>query len=356
MSNYQDVDLIEIAEARVRKTLSEQFFDDKAKMARKLKQIFKQYDVDGSGELSYDEFECAMIKDLNMVGMRKEVRLLFDKYDNDCSDTINYQEFASVVLGKRVDIDPNTKNIVQKVKNMLIKHGGANGLRSMTVILRRLDKNRNGKLDEEELHEGLEVYGIHPDPKDMKKILKYFDRSGDGSISVTEFLRGLRGSMPKRRVKLVKQAFELVDRTGDGEISVQDLIGAYDVTQHPLVKEGTITPEEVLNTFLQTWDTSHDGVVTWSEFLDYYKDLSVGIDDDDYFELMMRNAWHLTGGEGNHENTSNLRVLVVHKDGSQTVEEVKNDLGLKHTDIEGIIERLKKQGIKDIKNISLGTG
>ena len=89
MSNYQDVDLIEIAEARVRKTLSEQFFDDKAKMARKLKQIFKQYDVDGSGELSYDEFECAMIKDLNMVGMRKEVRLLFDKYDNDCSNQLS---------------------------------------------------------------------------------------------------------------------------------------------------------------------------------------------------------------------------------------------------------------------------
>ena len=43
--------------------------------------------------------------------------------------------------------------------------------------------------------------------------------------------------------------YALVDRTGDGEISVQDLIGAYDVTQHPLVKEGTITPEEVLNTF-----------------------------------------------------------------------------------------------------------
>ena len=47
--------------------------------------------------------------------------------------------------------------------------------------------------------------------------------------------------------------------------------------------------------------------MTWSEFLDYYKDLSVGIDDDDYFELMMRNAWHISGGEGNHANTSNLQ-------------------------------------------------
>ena len=58
----------------------------------------------------------------------------------------------AVVLGKRSDIDPDTKSIVQKVKNVLIKHGGANGLRSMTVILRRLDRNGNGKLDEDELH------------------------------------------------------------------------------------------------------------------------------------------------------------------------------------------------------------
>merc|ERR1711991_1020778 len=192
----------------------------------------KQYDADESGDLSYNEFECAMIKDLNMVGMRKGVKLLFDKYDNDCSDTINYQEFCSVVLGKRSDIDPNTKSIIQKVKNMLIQHGGANGLRSMTVILRRFDTNRNGKLDEEELREGLDVYGIHPDPADKKKILRYFDRSGDGSISVTEFLRGLRGSMAKRRVRLVKKAFGLVDKTGDGEITIKDLIGAYDVSQH----------------------------------------------------------------------------------------------------------------------------
>ena len=351
-----DEDLIEIAENRVKKTLGEQYFGDTAKMKRKLEQIFKQYDADGSGDLSYNEFECAMIKDLNMVGMRKEVKLLFDKYDADCSDSINYVEFCAVVLGKRSDIDPDTKSIVQKVKNVLIKHGGANGLRSMTVILRRLDRNGNGKLDEDELHQGLEVYGIHPDKSDMKKIFKYFDRSGDGSINVTEFLRGVRGTIAKRRVRLVKEAFAILDKTGDGEITVADLVSSYNASQHPLVKEGTITEDEVLGHFLETWDTSHDGTVTWSEFLDYYKDLSVGIDDDDYFELMMRNAWHMSGGEGNHANTSNLRVLVVHEDGSQTVEEVKNDLGLKHTDKAGIIERLTKQGIKDIKNISLGSG
>jgi hypothetical protein len=36
-----------------------------------------------------------------------------------------------------------------------------------------------------------------------------------------------------------------------------------------------------------------DGVVTFGEFLDYFRDVSASIDDDQYFELMMKNAWKL---------------------------------------------------------------
>ena len=66
-----------------------------------------------------------------------------------------------------------------------------------------------------------------------------------------------------------------------------------------------------------------DGKVTPDEFIDYYTDVSASIDDDDYFELMIRNAWHISGGEGWCANTSNRRVLVIHNDGRQTVEEIK---------------------------------
>ena len=355
MGKQSSDDAVELAENRIRDAVDEKFMGDENKMRKSLEKIFKQYDTSGNGELGYAEFECAMVKDLNMVGIRNSLRSLFDKYDVDYSDTMNFKEFTATILGKRADIDPNTKDIVQKVKNMLIERGGANGLRSMTVILRRLDKNGNKRLDQEELQQGLEVYGIHPTKDEMRKILTDFDRDGDGSISVTEFMRGLRGRMAKRRVKLVKQAFALLDKTGDGEINMDDIIEAYDASQHPEVKAGRMKPEEVLGHFLDTWDKSQDGVVTWTEFLDYYKDISVGIDQDDYFELMMRNAWHMSGGEGVAANTSCLRVLVLHQDGSQTVEEVKNDLGLNHTDKDAIYDRLVKQGIKDIKEISLGT-
>ena len=56
--------------------------------------------------------------------------------------------------------------------------------------------------------------------------------------------------------------------------------------------------------------------MTIEEFEDYYKDISASIDDDDYFELMIRNAWHIDGGEGWCENTTIKRVLRENPDGS----------------------------------------
>jgi hypothetical protein len=33
--------------------------------------------------------------------------------------------------------------------------------------------------------------------------------------------------------------------------------------------------------------------VTFDEFLDYFKDVSASVDKDDYFEVMMKNAWKI---------------------------------------------------------------
>lgn len=49
--------------------------------------------------------------------------------------------------------------------------------------------------------------------------------------------------------------------------------------------------------------------------------ISANIDEgpagDDYFELMLRNVWHISGGEGWCANTTCKRVLVVGEDDSQ---------------------------------------
>merc|ERR1711998_538377 len=80
------------------------------------------------------------------------------------------------------------------------------------------------------------------------------------------------------------------------------------------------------------------------------------LDNDEYFELMMRNAWHISGGEGAAANSSCLRVLVIYNDDSMDVVEVKNDLGLDVDDTDAIIAALEAQGVTDIKAIDTKGG
>jgi len=93
--------------------------------------------------------------------------------------------------------------------------------------------------------------------------------------------------------------------------------------------------------------------VSQEEFLDYYKDVSASIDTDDYFELMLRNAWHIPGGSGVTENTSNKRVLVTHYDGSQEIVMIKNDLGLDLKDMKAVRTRLREQGVSSVAEVKL---
>lgn len=74
-------------------------------------------------------------------------------------------------------------------------------------------------------------------------------------------------------------------------MNLKDIEMAYDVSFHPDFRSGTKSKAEILKEFMSVWEThKKDGVVTIEEFEDYYKDISASIDDDDYFELMIRNA------------------------------------------------------------------
>lgn len=46
--------------------------------------------------------------------------------------------------------------------------------------------------------------------------------------------------------------------------------------------------------YMSLWDTQKaDGIVTFDEFLDYYRDISASIDEDEYFAAMITSAWKL---------------------------------------------------------------
>lgn len=237
------------------------------------------------------------------------------------------------------------------------KEHGANGIFGLGRKFKIIDDDNSGQINLAEFTKMLNEHGLGWTPAQTKLVFDRFDMDHSGSIIFDEFLVQARDPMNQRRQNLALMAFEIMDKDKSGVIDINDIRGVYNADKHPDVISHKRTADSVLREFLDTFEggigATKDGKITPTEFLDYYANVSASIDNDDYFELMIRNAWHISGGEGWCENSSCRRVLATHKDGRQTVEEIKNDLGIASDDKATMLNRLKSQGLDDIVDISL---
>ncbi|KAF0695778.1 Aste57867_13429 [Aphanomyces stellatus] len=232
-----------------------------------------------------------------------------------------------------------------ELRATLYEHG-ARGIVGLGRKFRIMDDDNSKSLDLNEFKKAIREHALDLTESEVADLFAFFDDDRSGNISYDEFLVGVRGELNERRTQLVLLAFGVIDADGNGLLELDDIIAKYNADKHPDVIAGRKTKNEVFRDFLDTFDGGEkDGKVTPAEFVRYYANVSASIDDDDYFELMIRNAWHISGGEGWSANSTCRRVLVTHADGTQSVEEVKNDIGVSGKD--AIAAALKKQGVAD---------
>ena len=103
-----------------------------------------------------------------------------------------------------------------------------------------------------------------------------------------------------------------MDKNGNGNIEVDDIKGVYNASKHPDVKSGKKTEDEILGEFLDTFEfhlsltvsflfyfqnqgKTKNRSISLDEFIEYYNNISMSIDDDKYFELMINTCWNLDG-------------------------------------------------------------
>ena len=154
--------------------------------------------------------------------------------------------------------------------------------------------NGNHKLEPHEFADALNEYGLCSDKKMLNFLFSICDKNRDGVIDYKEFLRFLRGEMNEVRKGVVASAYAKLDKNKDGRVTLDDIAATYSASLHPDVLSGKKKPEDIYREFMKHWDTQvADGIVTLDEFTDYYYDLSTLIDSDEYFVVMVKNAWKL---------------------------------------------------------------
>lgn len=192
--------------------------------------------------------------------------------------------------------------LLEHFRTRLAKRGGR-GIAGLGRQFKIADDDRSHSLDMEEFKKAIHDFRIGLKGPDSERLFAVFDRDGSGSIDYDEFLRGVRGQMNEFRKGLAKKAFKIMDKDGSGVLDIDDIRQRYNAKMHPDVKSGKKTEDDILFEFIDTFEVQHrdnkgdskDGSVSMSEWIEYYNNVSMSIDRDDYFELMMNNAWNLKG-------------------------------------------------------------
>ena len=296
---------------------------------------FKYYDLDNSGYCNPENFMRSLIKvGINIVN-EENLHEIFGMYDINNEGYLNYKDFVLVVFDKKPLVPSDNqspvkmkrqrkpkkqminenKDILAKIRNALIDRG-TTSIVDLSRCFKIVDDDNSKQIEFEEFKKVSKEFNFGLNEDELQIAFDCFDEDNSGAISYEEFVRTIRGSMNPFRKALVQQAFDLLDKNQNGVIEMEEMIEKYNVSRHPDVLNGKKSEKEVFEEFADSFQVHHnlineqekDNEITIEEFMDYYEGISMSIDKDEYFELMMNNAWKMnshTTGKNNKKGWSN---------------------------------------------------
>ena len=259
-----------------------------------LSEIFCLFDRKNAGEIDYREFVSELFDNKSLSKKKKTSQ-------KEIEESAQKNEFKSEKEEKKENLKLNNPDEILNLMKEKLNERGVQGICSIARNFRIIDENNSQTIDFNEFKQVCNMYNFGLDDPQLKIIFNNFDLENTGEIDYDEFIRTIRGEMNEFRQNLVQKVFDKLDNKKTGEISLKELNNKYNARNHPDVISGKINEEEALKEFVDTFQetynylcgTETNNIVTIEEFMEYYENLSMTIEEDEYFEYLLNNTWNL---------------------------------------------------------------
>ena len=198
------------------------------------------------------------------------------------------------------------EDLVGHLRYILFQRG-PRGLMALKRTFMLLDENSDKKISFAEFEKMFKRYRFNLSEIEVNNLFNYFDKDKSGFIDYSEFLNGITGELNEFRKNILKQVFDKLDKNEMGFITVKILRDSYDPKGHPLVRQGKRSEDEILGEFIDILEYHFNLLnekneenldineikIDFDEFCEFYKTISVSVEEDKYFEIMVLSEWDI---------------------------------------------------------------
>ena len=207
--------------------------------------------------------------------------------------------------------EPTIEYNVNKIEDLLahlrlnLVQRGPRGLMSMKRTFMLVDESGEKKIAFNEFEKMFKRYRFNLSQIEINNLFNYYDKDGSGFIDYGEFVKEIVGELSQFRKDVLKQVFEKLDKEETGFITVGLLRNTYNPKEHPLVRRGKRSEDEILGDFIDVLEyhfsllnekndenvDANEIKIDFDEFCEFYKPISICIEEDKYFEVLVLSVW-----------------------------------------------------------------
>ena len=225
--------------------------------------------------------------------------------------------------GKEKDKEKEFRKNILKEENLDIFRDklGARGIvvvMNFANLLRQYDRRGDKNISLNDFSDIISASKVIMSDDEINELYNDFADKKTNLLNYEDFLKSLLGNLNPRRQNIVNEAFKKLDVEKGGVIDLSDIKENFNSKNCPLVRAAMMSEEAFFNGFMETFQTHHNlfrsakiKKVNFEEFEDYYKYVSITVDDDYLFEETVISSWKLSKSATAHAGPKdNIKEII----------------------------------------------